>query len=120
MASAGFSSKIGQDQFLQLLVAQMKSQDPLEPTSNQEFLGQLAQFSTLSGIETMNANFSQLMSLQDITQGSSLIGKQVAYTNASNQTANGTVNSISVSNGQLQIQVGAESITVDKILGVAA
>ena len=119
-ATAGFSSQLGQNQFLQLLVAQMKSQDPLEPTSNQEFLGQLAQFSTLSGIETLNANFSDLMSLQDLTQGSSLIGKKISYTNSSNQTVSGNVQGIAMSNGKLQVQVGSDSVTLDKILGVTA
>lgn len=120
MASAGFSSQIGQNQFLQLLVAQMKSQNPLEPTSNQEFLGQLAQFSTLSGIETLNSNFSDLMSLQQITQGSSLIGKQVAYMNADDQAASGIVQSVAVTDGKMQLQVGGNLITLDRILGVAA
>jgi flagellar basal-body rod modification protein FlgD len=120
MASAGFSSQIGQNQFLQLLVAQMKSQNPLEPTSNQEFLGQLAQFSTLSGIETLNSNFSDLMSLQQITQGSSLIGKQVAYMDPENQAVSGIVHSVAVTDGKMQLQVGGNLVTLDRILGVAA
>lgn len=120
MASAGFSSQIGQNQFLQLLVAQMKSQNPLEPTSNQEFLGQLAQFSTLSGIETLNSNFSDLMSLQQITQGSSLIGKQVAYMDPENQAVSGIVQSVAVTDGKMQLQVGGNLVTLDRILGVAA
>lgn len=120
MATTGFTSNVGQDQFLQLLVAQMKSQNPLEPTTNQEFLGQLAQFSTLSGIEKLNANFSDLLSLQQITQGTSLIGKQVAYLNSDDQAVSGEVMSLALSNGEMQIQVGTDVITLDKILGVAA
>lgn len=120
MASTTFNSQIGQDQFMQLLVAQMKSQNPLDPTSNQEFLGQLAQFSTLSGIETLNSNFSQLLKLQDLTQGSNLIGKQVAYMNSNNQAANGVVQSVGVINGNLQVQVGNDTVTLDKILAVGA
>ncbi|MBS0202394.1 MAG: flagellar hook capping protein [Planctomycetes bacterium] len=120
MASTGFSSQLGQQQFLQLLVAQMKSQNPMEPTSNQEFLGQLAQFSTLSGIETLNANFSDMMTLQDLTQGSSLIGKQVSYTNSSNTTSTGVVQSVGVTNGKLHLQVGSDSVTLDNVLQVTA
>ena len=120
MASTGFTSSVGQGQFLQLLVAQMKSQNPMQPTSNQEFLGQLAQFSTLNGIETLNSNFSSLMKMQDITQGSSLIGKQVTYTNSSNQTVTGAVSSIGVLNGALNVQIGGDSVTLDKVLKVTA
>ncbi len=119
-STAGFSSKLGQDQFLQLLVAQMKSQNPLSPTSNTEFLGQLAQFSTLSGIETLNTNFSDLMSLQDITQGSSLIGKNVSYTDSNNQTATGAVTGVAMSNGKLQLQVAGNNVSLANVLAVKA
>lgn len=120
MASTGFSSQIGQNQFLQLLVAQMKSQNPLEPTSNQEFLGQLAQFSTLSGIESLNSNFSDMLSLQEITQGSSLIGKKVAYTDADNKTQTGTVASVVVTEGTAKLQINGGLVTLDKVMEVAA
>ncbi|MDB5342358.1 MAG: flagellar hook capping protein [Schlesneria sp.] len=119
-ASTGFSSQIGQNQFLQLLVAQMKSQNPLEPTSNQEFLGQLAQFSTLSGIESLNSNFSDMLSLQEITQGSSLIGKKVAYTDADSKTQTGTVDSVVVKDGTAQLQINGSLVTLDKVMEVAA
>ena len=115
-----FNAQIGQNQFIQLLVAQMKSQNPLEPTSNGEFLGQLAQFSTLSAIENLNTNFTELMSLQQLSQGSSLIGRQVAYTNADGQEVIDVVQSLSVSDGKVVLQVGSDLVTLDKVLGVAA
>lgn len=120
LMATGFNSQIGQNQFLQLLVAQMKSQNPLEPTTNQEFLGQLAQFSTLSAMETLNANFSDLMSLQQLTQGSSLLGKHVAYTNSNDQAVVGVVQSLSVTNGKVQLQVGSDLVSLDKVSGIAA
>ena len=121
MATASLTSSVGQDQFLQLMVAQLKSQNPLEPSSNQEFLGQLAQFSTLSGIEKMNANFGSLLSLQEFTQGSNLIGKQVTYKNSENQPASGSVQGFSVTNGQINLAIsGGKSISLDKVLSVTA
>lgn len=118
MSAAGFSSKIGQDQFLQLLVAQMKSQNPLEPTSNQEFLGQLAQFSTLSGIENLNSNFSDLLSLQEITQGSNLIGKKVAYTDSDGKVTTGSVQSVVMQSGAAKLQVNGGLIGLDSVMEV--
>ena len=47
MTDTQITSQVGQDQFLKLMVAQLKSQDPLEPIKDQEFLGQLAQFPRL-------------------------------------------------------------------------
>src|SRR5581483_4131830 len=66
MATNSLSS-ISQDQFLQLLVAQLQNQDPLDPVSNKDLLAQLAQFSTLQGVTQLNANFGDLLQLQQLT-----------------------------------------------------
>ena len=120
MASSPITSQVGQDQFLKLMVAQLKSQDPLEPIKDQEFLGQLAQFSTLSGIEKLNANFSDMLSLQQITQGSNLIGRQVVYKDADGKTTQGTVQGFAVSQGRVELQIGNGAVALDKVIGMSA
>ena len=52
-------SKLGQNDFLTLLIAQLKHQDPLNPASNTEFIAQLAQFSSLEQMTLMNANLEK-------------------------------------------------------------
>lgn len=118
MATSGITSKVGQDDFLKLMVAQLKSQDPLEPIKDQEFLGQLAQFSTLSGIEKLNANFGDMLSLQQMTQGANLMGRQVVYQNSDNQTAKGTVQGFAVNAGRIELKVGNDSVALDKVTGM--
>jgi flagellar basal-body rod modification protein FlgD len=54
------NSDLGQDDFLTLMLAQLQSQDPLNPMDNGEFVAQLAQFSTVSGIEKVNSTLGQL------------------------------------------------------------
>ena len=118
MAVAAASSQVSQDQFLQLMVAQLKSQDPLSPTDNGQFLAQLAQFSQLSGIEKLNTSFSDLLSLQEITQGSNLIGKTVSYKNSSG-TANGVVLGSTVdSSGKLSLQINKDVVPLSQVIGV--
>lgn len=51
-------SNLSQQDFLKILVAQMSNQDPMEPTSNGEFLAQMAQFSLLESFQTLSADFS--------------------------------------------------------------
>ena len=72
--------KIQQDAFLELMVAQFRNQDPFKPMDNGEFLGQLAQFGTVSGIEelktTMGTLASSLFSDQAL-QASNLIDRNV-------------------------------------------
>lgn len=64
------NSGMDKDAFLQLLVAQMKYQDPLEPTSNTEFVSQYAQFSQVEQMQNMSGSM-------DFARASSLVGKEV-------------------------------------------
>jgi flagellar basal-body rod modification protein FlgD len=119
-AASSASSQVSQDQFLQLMVAQLKSQDPLQPTSNGEFLAQLAQFSTLSGVEKLNTSFGDMLSLQEITQGSNLIGRNISYTNAAGAKASGTVKSVGVTDGAIELQINSDSVKLSQIVGLSA
>ena len=78
--SATGSKSLGKDAFLQLLVTQLKNQNPLEPQDNGEFVAQLAQFSSLEGITTLNDTVSGLASNYNSSQAlqaSSLVGRSV-------------------------------------------
>ncbi|MFT5575378.1 MAG: flagellar basal-body rod modification protein FlgD [Bermanella sp.] len=54
------SDDLNQNDFMKLMLAQMKNQDPFEPLDNAEFLGQMAQFSTVTGIGEINQSMSSL------------------------------------------------------------
>lgn len=74
------SKELGQEDFLKLLVAQLKNQDPSNPVENGEFLGQIAQFSMVSGIDDLGASFDGIASSLFATQAmqaSQLVGKEV-------------------------------------------
>ncbi|MEM7611953.1 MAG: flagellar hook assembly protein FlgD [Pseudomonadota bacterium] len=78
--AAPASQSVGQDQFLTLMLAQFENQDPFEPMENGEFLSQLAEFSTASGIEELQtsfADFSSTIYSDQALQASSLVGRQV-------------------------------------------
>ncbi|MAA71040.1 MAG: flagellar hook capping protein [Bermanella sp.] len=74
------SNELGKNDFLKLLVAQMNNQNPLEPQDNTEFVAQLAQFSSVEGIDNLNSTVddmaSELRSSQAL-QASSLVGQSV-------------------------------------------
>jgi len=78
--SAGKNDELGKNQFLELLVAQLNNQNPLEPQGNGEFIAQLAQFSQVEGIEKLNSSMGSLLSgyqSSQALQASSLVGRKV-------------------------------------------
>ena len=118
MAAVAFNSQIGQDQFMELLVTQLRNQDPLEPVNQQDFLGQLAQFSSLSGIEQLNTNFAESLKFQQLSIGGSLVGSRVEYTSAQGEFKTGLIDSARVLNGELRFQMGEDTVGLGDIAGV--
>lgn len=74
------SDKLGQEDFLELLTTQLQNQDPLKPMENGEFLSQIAQFSTVSGIQDLQSSFGQLATAlysNQALQASVMVGRDV-------------------------------------------
>ena len=110
---------VGRDQFLNLLVTQLRHQNPLDPIQDQEFVAQLAQFSSLEGIEKLNANFADMLLLQQLTQGSNLLGRTVAYDDpASGSIRQGTVSAAVMLQGKLHLTINGSSVPLDSIKGI--
>src|SRR5262245_37789594 len=79
-AAQGTAKESSKETFMKLLVAQLEHQNPLSPMDNMQFTQQLAQFTSLEQLQSMNANLSALMKAQTTTNGLqavTLIGKQV-------------------------------------------
>ncbi len=122
MEVTGANNDLGRDQFLQLLVTQLQNQDPLDPIKNEEFLAQLAQFSTLEGIEQLNASFSDLLALQQLTEGANLIGKLITFqADDSSTVEEAVVERVTVQEGKLQlITADGTFVHVSNVQSVAA
>ena len=79
-ADASVKKSLGKDEFLRLLIAQLKNQDPLSPMENTEFTAQMAQFSSLEQLFNVNDNLESLQTLNAAvanTQALALIGKEI-------------------------------------------
>jgi len=107
------NSTLDKQAFLQLLVAQMKYQDPLEPTSNTEYVSQLATFSSLEEMQNMRSSL-------DLQRASSLIGQEV-YIKTTNPTTgdtdfvHGRVDYVEYQNNKPYLSVDGELYPIDDL-----
>ena len=108
------SQTLNQADFLNLLVTQMTSQDPLNPESDTDFAAQLAQFSSLQSSQQMQGD------LQNI-QATGLIGQTVSATPSSGGSSiSGVVSSVQIAAGNPSVMINGQSYSLSQITGVAA
>ena len=80
LKAEGTRKELGQEQFLELMTAQLQNQDPFKPMESGDFLGQIAQFSTVEGIGELNEAFSglsQSLVSNQALQAANLVGRRV-------------------------------------------
>ncbi|NPV92047.1 MAG: hypothetical protein HPY50_14870 [Firmicutes bacterium] len=118
------AKSLGKDDFLKLMIEQMKAQNPLEPMSDTDSIAQLANFSSLEQMQNMNNNLQTLiatftMNMQDSSVGYavSLIGKEVGFYDGTT-TQWGKVDSIKIMDGNPMLVVGDWLLGLDRIFEV--
>ncbi len=73
----GMQQSLGKDDFLELLITQLRHQDPTNPMKDKEFISQMAQFSSLEQMTNMSKNFKELSGTLNQGNALNLLGKQV-------------------------------------------
>ena len=116
--------------FMRLLVSQLENQDPLSPVANEDFVAQLATFSSLEQLEGLNQNVIAMIALNQsnallsqLTQSSALIGKHVSWQDFDTQEMHsGTVESVKVVDGLAVLRIDGQDVplvAVSEVLGEA-
>jgi len=109
--------------YMKLLVAQLQNQNPLEPLDNNEMASQLAQFSQLQQLESMNSNFAKVLDAVEHTYANSLIGKEVSFIaetpTGDSGIATGTVERVYNNvDGQILLVVGQYTLGLEDVISV--
>lgn len=118
-AARSAGSALGRDEFLKLLTTQMRYQNPLDPLKDAEFVAQLAQFSTLEGMQKLNTSFADMLLLQGLTQGANLIGKTITFEKpGASVPSKGVVEGVKVESGKLVLVVGTQTVELNQVRGV--
>ncbi len=117
---------LGKDDFLKLMVTQLKYQDPLEPTDNKDFIAQMAQFSSLEQMTNMSSGFQKLADVQELTlreytvgQAINLIGRTVSAVipvdEGSSSKLTGAVTGMKIVDNVPNVIIGSEVIPLSYI-----
>jgi len=112
-----FKKELGKDDFLKLLITQLRYQDPTKPLEDKEFIAQTAQFSSLEALNNISSNISMLQKGFLVTQTLSLLGADVTLQIGS-ELVDGTVSKIVFINGLPQIEVNGELYSTANIIKV--
>lgn len=110
---------LSQSDFLKLLVTQMTSQDPLNPTSSQDLLTQTVQLSTLQSNNTLQTSLTQLQNSQNLVQASSMLGRQVTVQSSATTTDQGVVNGVQMNAGIPMILVNGTAYNLGQVLSIS-
>jgi len=126
-------SVLGKDDFLKLLITQLRYQNPLEPMDNTEYISQMASFSALEQMTNLNTSFNKLASVlydylipqmqwQHATQ---MLGREVTYLNPSTdedaeEYLTGIIDSVLAKDGQIYFMINGSKIPVSSIIEILA
>lgn len=114
------SKNLGQDDFLKLLVAQLSAQDPMNPQKDTEFIGQMAQFSSLEQTRAMQSDIAGMRVDQQVQQATALIGRTVAIRTTGGDTVTGQVTGLNLEQSTPRIVVNGLPYPVGDVLGITA
>ncbi|HHY09840.1 MAG TPA: flagellar hook assembly protein FlgD [Firmicutes bacterium] len=115
-------SALGKDQFLKLLITQLKHQDPINPVEDKEFIAQLAQFSSLEQMQNLNTNLNDMMLAQQkltaLGQATQMIGQQVELQTKKGEQLFGNVTGVQFKDGWPQIIVDGKLFDFSEVVAI--
>lgn len=118
-ATTGATGDLGGTQFMQLLLAQLRNQNPLDPVKDGEFMAHLTQLNSLQELQKMNAALKQLTQADQLSQGAGLLGKTVEANLPNGQAQTGLVTAVTLENGQAMLWLGSQSVSLASVVGVS-
>jgi len=120
---------LDKDDFLKLLLAELRYQDPLEPMKDKEFISQMATFSSLEQMKNLNTGFEKLATnINDflipalmIQQSTNLVGREISYQNPESEEPDllkGVVSSVIFKNGTAYCIINGKEIDMKYVAGI--
>jgi len=109
---------LGTDVFLQLLVAQLRNQNPLEPMDGSALMQQTTQLASVEAIQAMSDLQSQIVGLSQFGNATAMIGKTVQAEDPVLGLIEGVVTGVKVTPAGSVLQIGSRDVSIDNVIGV--
>jgi flagellar basal-body rod modification protein FlgD len=108
--AASQAQGLGKDDFLKLLVGQLRNQNPMNPMGDQDFIAQMAAFSTLEQVTNLNATGQRIEEAGAVGQSLGLVGRTVSYLREDGSSGEGVVERVTFGEGGLvTLTIGEET-----------
>ena len=118
-ATAAPTTTFDKQGFLKLLVAQLEHQDPMNPTSNEQFMSQMTQFSMMEELQNMGTSLAGYTRSNMITSAANLVGKEVTLEDVAGEQTTGVVDSIRYVNDDIELSVNGQWRPMTDLTGVS-
>jgi len=116
--STSVKNELGKNEFLKLLVTQLKYQDPMDPMEDKEFIAQMAQFSTLEQMQNINSLLEVLNANTLAGQAAQMLGKSIEWLDAGGNPQSGKVTAVKIADGQLKLRVGETAVAMTDVIAI--
>jgi flagellar basal-body rod modification protein FlgD len=108
------------DAFMQLLLAQLRNQNPLDPVQDKEFMGQLTQLNSLQELQKMTTMFQTFARTNNLSQAAALIGKTVEARLPDGKTETGVVSGVTLNGADAVVHIGSKTVPYASITSIRA
>lgn len=108
------------DAFLQLMLSQLRNQNPLDPMNDKDFMSQMTQMNSLQEQQKMNKTLTQLANSNSMGQAANLIGRKVEANMPDGTTTSGLVTSVMLQDGAVKLMVGDTPVSFSDVISVSA
>lgn len=118
-AQNGRPDELSREAFLQLLVAQLRYQDPTSPMDSSAFMTQTSQLTSVEKLTELAATSRDAFAVQQRLGAASMVGQHVSWTADDGTTGSGTVDSVTLTGAQPVLRIGETDVPLDRVTRVA-
>lgn len=118
-SALGGNQQVDKQEFLMLLVAQLRNQDPMNPMQDRDFIAQLAQFNSLEQMQMLNRTVAATSEMTVLGQLANYVGKQVSAMGPDGEAIEGIVSAVTVVDGSAILTVGDEQVDLRSVYQIS-